>query len=214
MIDTVKEYVSNGMDFVKTNFSGAIDTVKTTVSDGFQNVVTSVQTKISEVIDKVKALPGDIKSALGDLGSLLNQAGKDLIQGMINGVGSMGQALKDKAGNLASGAVDSIKGVLGIASPSKVLTKIGLQTGEGFVKGIDKMQRGAAGAMTDLVEVPEPARNPASPSRAAAAPPAPQHPAQHVHIHMDGAFVGDELSLARELERLLSKRRQLVGGAV
>ena len=139
VIDTVKEYVNNGMNFVKEHFSGAIETVKTTVSDGFQNVVTSVQTKIGEVVDRgSRRSLVEIKDALGNLGELLKQAGKDLIQGMINGVGSMGQALEDKASGLASGAVDSIKGVLGIASPSKVLTKIGLQTGEGFVKGIDK----------------------------------------------------------------------------
>ncbi|MGP4975851.1 phage tail protein [Brachybacterium tyrofermentans] len=213
VIDTVKEYVNNGMEFVKTNFSGAIDTVKTTVSDGFQNVVTSVQTKIDEVIDKVKALPGQIKDALGNLGELLKQAGKDLIQGMINGVGSMGQALKDKAGNLASGAVDSIKGVLGIASPSKVLTKIGLQTGEGFVKGIDKMQRGAAGAMSDLVEVPKPARIPVSLEGSRGGRTSTTATPNHVHVHMDGAFVGDRIGLARALEEILNDRRVLVGEA-
>ena len=37
----------------------------------------------------VSGIPGKILSALGDLGSLLFNAGKRIIQGLINGIGSM-----------------------------------------------------------------------------------------------------------------------------
>ena len=211
-ITFVKGIIQQGMAIIAGITGQSVEKVKSTFRDGFALIVSTVKTKAGELITEVKALPGKITDALSNLGTLLVDSGKDLIRGMINGIGSMGQALKDKASGLASGAVDSIKGALGIASPSKVLTEIGMQTGEGFINGIDKMQRGAAGAMTDLVEVPAPARIPVAfeGSRAGRAGGVRE---QHVHIHIDGAFVGDRIGLARELEAILNDRRTLIGAA-
>ena len=156
----------------------------------------------------MKEIPGKIKSGLGNMANLLKQAGKDLIQGLINGIGSMGSALKNKAGDLAGGAVDAIKGKLGIASPSKVMRQVGVWTGEGLIQGVEKMQRGAAGAMADLVTVPDAPRIGVQAAGRSA-----RSGAQHVHVHIDGAFVGDRVGLARELERILATPRELTGAA-
>lgn len=210
-ITFVQGIIQQGMAIISAVTGQSVEKVKSTFRDGFALVVSTVKTKAGDLIGEVKALPGKITSALGNLGSLLTQAGKDLIQGMINGIGSMGSALRDKAGNLAGGAVDAIKGKLGIASPSKVLTEIGMQTGEGFINGVDKMQRGAAGAMTDLVEVPEPALIPVALKGTHGGRAGGRE--THVHVHIDGAFIGDRMSLAEELERILNDRRTLIGAA-
>ena len=34
-----------------------------------------------------------------------------------------------------------------------------------------------------------------------------------VHVHIEGAFVGDRMSLAEELERMINDRRVLIGAA-
>lgn len=207
-ITFVKGIVQQGMALISGITGQSIDQVKTTFQQGWAAVVVTVKTKASEIIGKVKALPGEIKSGLGNLKNLLKQAGKDLIQGMINGIGSMGQALKNKAGDLAGGAVNAIKSKLGIASPSKVMQQVGEWTGEGLIQGVEKMQRGAAGAMADLVTVPDAPRiGVQAAGRSARSGP------QHVHIHIEGAFVGDRIGLAREIEQILSDRRTLIGAA-
>lgn len=58
-------------------FGGAWDWVHTTVAD-----------KGGQLVEFVRGLPGRFVSAIGNLGSTLLQAGKDLIQGLVNGITS------------------------------------------------------------------------------------------------------------------------------
>lgn len=62
----------------------------------------------------VRSIPKKIKSALGNLGSLLFNAGKSIVQGLINGIKSMIGA----AGSAVSGVVSEIKSFLPF-SPAK-----------------------------------------------------------------------------------------------
>mgnify|MGYP000862652766 CR=1 FL=1 len=122
----------------------------------FTNIVTGATTAASSLVSFVSSIPGRILSALGNLGSLLLSAGRDLVQGMINGVTNMVGALVDKVKNMASSAVNAVKSFLGIASPSKVFTKLGEFTGLGFVTGLERMQGAAAAAARGLVAIPTP----------------------------------------------------------
>ena len=69
----------------------------------------------------------------------LLQVGKDLIQGLINGIKSMLGSVKDAVKNVAKGAVNAVKGFLGINSPSTLMIEQGEYTGEGFALGIKGM---------------------------------------------------------------------------
>jgi TP901 family phage tail tape measure protein len=92
--------------------------------------------KVGEMLTYVRALPGRIKSQLGHMGSLLLSAGKDLILGFIHGISSMASAAINKVKSIGSSAVSSIKGVLGINSPSRVFRQIGIYVNEGLVDGL------------------------------------------------------------------------------
>lgn len=62
----------------------------------FSQLYTSVVQKLTDLRNWVSGLPGRIMSALGDLGSLLYNAGAKVIQGLIDGIASKFQRLKDK----------------------------------------------------------------------------------------------------------------------
>lgn len=61
----------------------------------------AVRGAISGAINLVRTLGGKIKSAVGGLGSLLYQAGRNVIQGLINGISGMLGRLGDMAGSVA-----------------------------------------------------------------------------------------------------------------
>jgi phage-related protein len=99
-------------------------------------VVSRVTSLVSDAVALVRGLPGKAKAALGNIGSILTSAGRDLIQGMINGVKAMAGSLVSAAKGVVSGAVDGAKSLLGISSPSKVFAEIGKFVGQGFIKGL------------------------------------------------------------------------------
>lgn len=107
----------------------------------FVNAFNDARNTISSWIDNVlgffRALPGNIMSALGNFGNLLVSAGRDLIQGMINGVKQMAGNIARAAGDVVKGAINAAKSALGISSPSKVFFEIGEDTGQGYINALD-----------------------------------------------------------------------------
>ena len=70
----------------------------------FESVKSAVSDKFNAVVSFVKGIPGKILGALGNLGSLLYNAGRNVIQGLINGV-------RDMIGNVGS-AISSVVSVI------------------------------------------------------------------------------------------------------
>jgi TP901 family phage tail tape measure protein len=78
------------------------------------------------------------------------EVGKDLVRGLINGMGAMIGGVAEKAKSIAMAAKDTVSGWLGIHSPSRVMMEVGEFTGEGFVKGIGSMVRDVQNVSGDL----------------------------------------------------------------
>ncbi len=105
----------------------------------------SVHDKAQEVIGFVKALPGRILSALGNLGSLLFGAGADLVRGLWNGVSSLGSWLYSKVKSFVyDNTLGAAKRLLGISSPSKAFE---MEVGREIPAGIE---RGVLAGLSDL----------------------------------------------------------------
>jgi F0F1-type ATP synthase assembly protein I len=156
--DRIKSAVSNGISrvvgFVKS-LPGKLIAIhvaaylrlREIVSNGWDRIKTAVTNGIQRVIGFVKDLPGKIKSALGNLGSLLLNAGKDIIQGLLNGITSKIGAVKDKLGQLTS-MIPKIKG-----PPSrdrKLLRGAGQLVIDGFVRGLEDKRRAVRAELTSL----------------------------------------------------------------
>jgi TP901 family phage tail tape measure protein len=80
----------------------------------------------------------------------LVQIGKDIIAGLIRGIGSMGGAVMRSVSKIANSIPNGVKKLLGIHSPSRVLMELGGYTAEGLAVGIGKGLNGVqrmAGAM-------------------------------------------------------------------
>ena len=78
-----------------------------------------------------------IPETFGELGGAIVQG---LISGLLGGIPGAIQAVS----SLGGAVVDAAKGVLGIASPSKVFQDIGMNTGLGFAQGVEASGMGDA----------------------------------------------------------------------
>lgn len=68
----------------------------------------------------------------------LDLVGRDAIAGLLNGLASQDERLKTAAASIGENLIKTIKGVLGIASPSREFRKIGEDAGKGFELGLLK----------------------------------------------------------------------------
>jgi hypothetical protein len=112
--------------------SSTLARVWSSISMGASMAAGWVAGRASAIASYIAGIPGRI----GDLGSALYGAGRDLIAGMVRGVTSMAGDLVRRVKDTVSGAIDAAKGVLGINSPSKVFAEIGVNTMQGLDKGI------------------------------------------------------------------------------
>lgn len=89
---------------------------------------------ISSVTETAKKILSAIKSAFDNFS--LFDIGKNLIQGLINGVNNMIETAKNAVANVGNAVVDKVKNVLGIHSPSTVFYQLGVYIDQGLANGV------------------------------------------------------------------------------
>ena len=105
---------------------------------------------ISSVTESAKKILSAIKSAFDNF-SLFN-IGKNLIQGLIDGVNNMIETAKNAVANVGNAVIDKVKNVLGIHSPSTVFAEIGGYIDQGLTNGIAAGIRYVENAMNGLID--------------------------------------------------------------
>lgn len=88
-VAAVKQAISDKVGEIKRFWSDAWEGVKKTLSDAWENIKQAVSDGVTNVVSFFTDLPGNIISALGDVGSMLWQAGSDIIGGFFDGLKSM-----------------------------------------------------------------------------------------------------------------------------
>jgi phage-related minor tail protein len=138
--------------------SRAWDSVVRWIDNAWDRISSAVVGGVNRVIATAKRLPGRVMAAVGNLGKLLYNEGRDLIQGFINGIQAMAGRLVAAIKKFVLDNIPApVKKALGMASPSKVFADIGGNVVAGLVDGIDG-SRGlvdaAMGRLADTVSVP------------------------------------------------------------
>jgi len=122
--NAIVSYVKNGIAAVQ-NYVAKVAAVRQMIFDAFERARAAVVQKTAEIIAFVKSLPGKITDALGNIGSLLYNKGKQIIQGLIDGI-------RDMFGKLKSTIGDAM-GIIGRFLPGSP-AKEGPLSGQGYVK--------------------------------------------------------------------------------
>lgn len=158
-------------------FTGLWDSIVawvTGVWDGFINWIVSVivgfvitwsnvwnQVKTAAVdiwtglISWFQSIPGQILGVFSGAATWLYNIGRDIVQGLWNGLKSIWESVSSWFQETFGGIIDTVAGIFGIASPSKVFYGFGVNIGEGMVNGLAAMEPRVFEGFESMVEVPD-----------------------------------------------------------
>lgn len=135
----MKEIGSNIKKDWTTAYNDTVTKLNEMVSSGktkFNEIKSSVETKMSEVKTKIETKWNESVTFLKGID--LKQIGRDIIDGLIGGIGEKASGLKKKVEELANSIPDWAKKVLGIKSPSRAMMAVGRDTVDGLAVGIEE----------------------------------------------------------------------------
>ncbi|TCN25480.1 phage tail protein [Mesobacillus foraminis] len=154
----VKQQIQQGMEFIKGIFQIVWPIIQGIVKIAWNLIKTIINTGLDIILGLIDAamslLQGDWRGAWDAIKGIaediwhniesffenidLLQIGKDIIQGLINGIGSMAGAVADRVASIANLIPDGLKSFLGIHSPSRLIRdQVGKWIPLGLAEGID-----------------------------------------------------------------------------
>lgn len=155
MLENLPSIISAGMDIIADLLTEFASHLPELLEQGI-TLIGEFAAGLIEAIPEVVSAADDIVRDAAEAFSEFDwaQLGKDIVNGLIKGLGAMGSALWTAAKNVAKTALDSIKDFLGIASPSKVMRdQVGKYIPAGIAVGITANAAGLQNAMDDLSDM-------------------------------------------------------------
>lgn len=128
----IRTDVAREFSNMKKSTSTAASNIKADVSREFSSMKSSIGTTMGRVWTTIKTEWGKAKKFLTSIN--LKTVGKDIIQGLINGLKALNPATTIE--NIAHSLVKKFKKVLGIHSPSRVFHSLGGYILQGLVNGL------------------------------------------------------------------------------
>jgi tape measure domain-containing protein len=152
-VSGVISWLSANWPLVLAIITGPIGLAVLAIVKNWQTIKDGAAAVVNGLVSFFGGLPSRIMGAIGNLGSLLYNAGRDMITGLMDGAGSLlskiGQFFLDK---LPGWIVGPFKKALGIHSPSKVFAGYGRNITQGLVNGISKNASDVAGAVNTMAD--------------------------------------------------------------
>lgn len=138
-VNMVPNIIATAGTLIAGLVNGIANNLPQILQSGIQLII-SLISGIGQATPQIIAAIGNLVVAIGRaiLQTDWISVGKNIIQGLISGIGSMGGALVSAAKNVASKALSAIKGFFGIRSPSRVMKKeVGEQLNAGIAEGME-----------------------------------------------------------------------------
>lgn len=105
-----------------------------------------------EVLSALGGLLGKLPGKVGEFVGRMVEAGGNLIKGLANGIADAGKWVADKIGSICNDALGAVKSFFGIASPAKLMIKMGRFITQGLARGIGDKAAEAVRSMRTMVE--------------------------------------------------------------
>lgn len=145
----IRGFISTVWSTIKTIFSNYLGLIKNLVTGNFNGMLQNIRNIMNSVLSVIRNIWNQAIKFLKGIN--LKNIGKDIIRGLIDGIGSMASAVVDKVKSIGNSIKNGFKNVLGIASPSKVMRdEIGRWIPEGISVGIEKNSKSVLESMKGL----------------------------------------------------------------
>lgn len=125
---------------------GAFEGIRSTIANILGGVATVVRTGLDTVVNFFRELPGRIGQFFATIASDAFEAGKNIIQGIIRGLGNLAGAIVDKIKSIVQNAWGAVLDFFGIGSPSKLAEDTFVWVGKGAIRGLEKIAPSVADA--------------------------------------------------------------------
>lgn len=149
--NTGKEILTRIIEELKKWWDKIWSDIRQSVTDIWDGIVTKVTERVGAVRDTIKTGVEEALQAVTDKASEFVQAGKDLLEGMIDGIVSTASKIKEAILQAVNAAIEAALKALGIDSPSKVFMEIGTNVDKGFAEGIEKESARPAQALNETI---------------------------------------------------------------
>lgn len=133
---------------VKDIFRGAVQVVGAILRTLVANAKAILKAGANVIVDAIRGIPGLLKA----LRPKMVEAGKNIVRGIVDGLQAAKQWVINKIQEIADVIPAWAKKRLGIASPSKVFAKIGEQTIDGLLQGMEKRRGKLKSKVESLVQ--------------------------------------------------------------
>lgn len=140
IINALPRLIEKAPVIIEKLVTAIVNNVPKLLKSALEIIVTLANGLISNIPKLVKVIPQIVKSIVNGFVSLMGQIngiGKNIVNGVWQGIQSMISWFTSKVKGFFSGIVNSVKNALGIHSPSKVFASIGGYMAEGLGEGWD-----------------------------------------------------------------------------
>jgi phage-related protein len=132
--NAIRTATTTAFNAVRSGIQTAMNAVRTAITNAV-NGAKATWNRITDLAAKVTELKNKILGAVTGAARWLYDTGRNVVTGMMDGIGSMVSSLLGKVKDLAKNAINAAKSALGISSPSKVFRDLGRYTIQGFADG-------------------------------------------------------------------------------
>jgi hypothetical protein len=149
-LTVIQGIIKQGFNIVKSLVSAAGTAIKAAAKGAFNGLKEGAQAGWAKLKTYVQGIPGKIKDAFSGATTLLTDIGGFMVDGLKNGLSAAWHKVTDFVDAGVKKIPKAIRKLMGIASPSKVTTKLGEFIGQGLVNGL---RNGTGGMDAYLKEV-------------------------------------------------------------
>lgn len=146
--NSIKQYFADLWQSTKENAINTWKSIKQGVADAWENTKDAVVNTAKNIVKGAAQAWEDLKTGVSNaVESVKNtfdkirqidllQIGKDIINGLINGITSKIEDVKNAVKDIAGSITGKIKDILNIHSPSRVMAQLGVFTSQGLAEGM------------------------------------------------------------------------------